>query len=180
MNYVIAYGTRKGATRETARILGNELKENHRCSIRIMDAKNVSDDDLSWADRLVIGTSIVMGRWKRSCKRLVKQAGKESKPTAIYVYAAVTLSEKIPDEKPKKKHNKKSLDRVGYEVEECIDPVCGKCHLNPIAKTAFGGRLSFFGHDIINNHTEAPIKAWANHLSKIPFGDEPDNHKRPS
>ncbi len=112
MKTLIAYGTRFGATARSAHVLGDELSKTYGHEVLVLDAGKVTKDNLDWAEKLVIGSSIVQGHWKRSSKRLLKLANKNSKPAAVFVSAAVSLSEKISTEKLSKDNSGEIIDRV--------------------------------------------------------------------
>lgn len=167
MKILIAYGTRFGATARSAQVLADELSKTYGHEVLVLDAGKVTRDDLDWAERIVVGSSIVQGYWKKSSERLLKLADKNSKPVAVFVSAAVSLSEKIPEEKLSKDSNGKIIDRVQYAIEHFIDPICSKYRVEPFAKTAFGGKLSVFGNVIIDNQSDTPIQEWAEKLSAV-------------
>lgn len=165
MKTLIAYGTRFGATARSAQVLGEELSKTYRHEVLVLNAGKVTKDDLDWAEQVVIGSSVVQGHWKRSSKRLLKLADKKSKPIAIFVSAAVSLSEKIPAEKLSNDSGGEIIDRVQYAIEHFIDPICDKYGVKPFAKIAFGGKLSVFGFMIIDNQSDSPIQEWAKKIS---------------
>ncbi len=98
MKTLIAYGTRHGATARSAQTLGGELSSKHGHEVVILSADKVTKENLNWADQVIIGSSIVKGRWKNSCRRLLKLAGKSIKPSLFFVSAAVVLDEITPPE----------------------------------------------------------------------------------
>lgn len=165
MKTLIAYGTRFGATAHSAQVLGEELSKTYRHEVLILNASKVTKDDLDWSEQVIIGSSIVQGHWKKSSKRLLKLVAKNSKPVAVFVSAAVSLSENIPTEKLSKECSGEIIDRVQYAIEHFVDPICSKYGVEPFAKTAFGGKLSVFGNMIIDNQSDTSIQEWANKIS---------------
>ncbi len=93
MNILIVYGTRHGWTQKTARNLGSILKNQYDYNVEISDykiSKEIKAKIINY-DLIIIGTSIVMGFWKRGAKRFLKKYKTHFKNTAIYVTAAATL-----------------------------------------------------------------------------------------
>ncbi len=166
MKTLITYATRHGATAGSAETLGDELRVKYGHDVRVISAEKAKTDDLAWADRIVIGSSITKGNWKKSGVRLLKQAAKYDKPIAVFVSAAVVLDENTPPEKILETETAEEFDRIGYAVEHFIDPVCSKFGIKPFAKAAFGGILSIFGKTVIDNRSEAPVRAWAQALTQ--------------
>lgn len=166
MKILITYGTRFGATARSAQVLGEELEKYYGHEVHVLNASKVNKESLDWADKVVIGSSIVLGQWKSSSKHLLKLAKKKSKPVAVFVSAAVTLSEEISTEKLAKDGNGEIADRLQYAIEHFIDPVCNKYRVEPFAKTAFGGKLSILGNVIIDNQSDKPIQEWAKIISE--------------
>lgn len=163
MKYLVTYGSRKGATKKSAYILSTELQQVYGHDIRIMDSKNVQNEDIMWADHIIIGSSIIMGKWKKSSLKLLKKVN--SKRFSIFVSAAVSLSEETPVEKLEKGANEENFDRVEFAVKKFINPVCEKFKVKPYSKIAFGGRLTVLGHEVINNINENSIKEWVKTIS---------------
>lgn len=165
MKILIAYGTRFGATEKSANLLSEELIEKYHNETIVLPADKATKDDVEWAELVVIGTSIVLGHWKKSSKKILTIAKNKSKPIAIFASAAVTLSDEVSTEKLS---NNSAIitDRVLFAVKKFIDPVCTKYGVTPISKTAFGGILTIMGSVVLDNLSVEPIQNWAEEISK--------------
>ncbi len=165
MNTLIAYGTRKGASRRTAELIAETLTNVDGRLCIVKDAKRVGRAQLEGADSIVIGSSIAVGRWKPSAKRLLRKAGATGKPVAVFVSAAGMLSGKepgSPDAEPKGT----LAEREAEAVARYIDPVAAKTGARPVAQAAFGGRMEMFGKVMFDNWDPEPITAWATDLTR--------------
>ncbi|TVQ27738.1 MAG: hypothetical protein EA382_03045 [Spirochaetaceae bacterium] len=164
MKTLIAYGTRKGASRRTAELIGETLTKADGRSCIVKDAKRVGRAELEGADSIVVGSSIAVGRWKPSAKRLLGKAASTGKPVAVFVSAAGVLSGKepgSPDAEPKGTLAEREAEAVG----RYIDPVVAKAGARPVATAAFGGRMEMFGKVIFDNWDPEPITAWATDIA---------------
>src|SRR5512137_1312677 len=98
MTVLVIYATRRGATAKSAGVVADALKAAG-MEARVLDARRARRRDLESADAFVLGSSIAMGRWKGSARRLLPRLAALGKPTAVFVSAAGTLSGMQPGEK---------------------------------------------------------------------------------
>ena len=164
MNTLIAYGTRKGASRRTAELIAETLTKVDGRSCVVLDAARVGRNELTSADSIVIGSSIAIGRWKPSAKRLLRKAAATGKPVAVFVSAAGMLSGKDPSD-PDAELKGTLAEREAEAMAKYIDPIAAKAGVRPVAQAAFGGRMEMFCKVMFDNWDPEPITAWATDLA---------------
>ena len=152
---LITYGTRKGASAETARVLGEVLMDQFYCSVDIVNVDEVKPYLQKWReyDGVIIGSSIVAGKWTAKAARFVKKMN-------IFVSAAGMLNEAKLGKTDKE-------TAIKTAVEKYIDRQLSGTVLKPIAKTAFGGRMIMFGKKKYDNWNKDDIIDWARILGKF-------------
>ena len=165
MKTLIAYSTRWGATAKTARVIADTLKETDGRETRVLDARKVGRREIEAYDAFVVGSSIAAGRWKGPARRLLARLAAAGKPTAVFVTAAGVLSGKEPGSDPDVPPKGTLEERTADAVARYVDPAASKAGLEPAAKSAFGGRMAFFGKVIIDNWEAEPVNAWARELA---------------
>lgn len=160
MKILVAYGTRWGATEKTARIVADTINQSGRHSAELCAAAKVKSGQLGAFDAYVVGSSIAAGQWKGSAKRLVRKLAGTGKPTAAFVCAAGVLNPSSDTAAPVTTLAEREAKAIGLYV----DPVCEKNGLAPLAKGAFGGKMTMFGKVIIDNWEAEPVRAWTQTL----------------
>ena len=166
MKTLIAYSTRWGMTERSARLIAETLKEADGRSADVLDARRVGRRELEAFDAFVVGSSIAAGQWKGPARRLLARLAAAKKPTAVFVTAAGVLSGKAPGSAPDAPPKGTLEERQARAVGLYIDPIAAKAGLVPVAKSAFGGRMAFFGKVMIDNWEAEPVAAWARELVK--------------
>lgn len=154
---LIIFGTRNGATEKTVNVIAEILKEKYSHTVEIFEAKKIKKQKLDGYDynNIIVGSSIVAGRWTKHTKNVLKRNDFTGKKLIIYVSAGGTF-------------------RRGYEngltreeiVENArttyIDKVIQENSLNPYTTTAFGGIMIFFGKEKYRNWNREEIVNWVN------------------
>ncbi|HRZ89335.1 MAG TPA: hypothetical protein P5117_07605, partial [Spirochaetia bacterium] len=110
--------------------------------------------------------SVAAGRWKGPARRLLARLAAARKPTAVFVTAAGVLSGKEPGSAPDAPPEGTPEERRDKAVGLYVDPVAAQAGLKPVAKSAFGGRMAFFGKVMIDNWEAEPVAAWARELAR--------------
>ncbi|MBN1241192.1 MAG: hypothetical protein JXA15_00635 [Spirochaetales bacterium] len=169
MKLLVAWATRQGSTRASAIVLARALSELPGIEAEERDAARVGTRDLGAYDGFVVGSSIVAGMWKGSAKRLVAKLGKAGKPLAVFVSAGGAMTGKKPGSAPDAPPEGTIAERQAQAVSLYLDPVLAKLGVEPLAKTAFGGRMTMFGKLMFDSWDAAPVEAWAPDLAKA-FG----------
>lgn len=165
MKILIAYSTRWGSTAKTARLVADTLKEADGRDVEVLDARKVGRREIEAYDAFVVGSSIAAGQWKGPARRLLARLAAAGKPTAVFVTAAGVLSGKEPGSAPDEPPQGTLAERQAKAVGLYVDPAAAKAGLEPVAKSAFGGRMAFFGKVMIDNWEAEPVAAWARELA---------------
>lgn len=165
MKTLIAYSTRWGSTAKTARLVADTLKEADGRDVEVLDARKVGRRELEAYDAFVVGSSIAAGQWKGPARRLLARLAAAGKPTAVFVTAAGVLSGKEPGSDPDAPAQGTLAERQAKAVGLYVDPAAAKAGLEPVAKSAFGGRMAFFGKVMIDNWEAEPVAAWSRELA---------------
>lgn len=152
-------------TERSARLIAETLKEADGRETRVLDARKVGRRELETYDAFVVGSSIAAGRWKGPARRLLARLAAAGKPAAVFVTAAGVLSGKEPGSDPAAPPEGTLEERQAKAVGLYVDPVAVKAGLEPVAKSAFGGRMAFFGKVMIDNWDAEPVAAWARELA---------------
>jgi menaquinone-dependent protoporphyrinogen oxidase len=85
MQVLIAFGTRYGATKETAEEIAKVLQE-HNIEVRVVDLAKESINNLEAFDLVMVGSG-VKKRWTREARRFLKRNRKvlQGKKTALFI-----------------------------------------------------------------------------------------------
>jgi len=169
MKLLVAWATRQGSTRASAIVLARAISELPGIEAEERNAARVGTGDLSAYDGFVVGSSIMAGMWKGSAKRLVAKLGKAGKSVAVFVSAGGVLNGKKPGAAPDAPPEGTIPERQAEAVALFLDPVLAKLGVRPVAKTAFGGRMTMFGKLMFDSWDADLVKAWAPELAKA-FG----------
>jgi hypothetical protein len=167
MKTCIAYGTRWGSTRKTAELLAACLKDADKRQVDVVNAMTLGSRKLSLYDNFVIGSSIAAGMWKGGPKRLLAKLAGLDKSVAVFVSAGGVIHGRASGSAPDAPAKGTLAEREAKAIGLYIDPVCEKAGLKPVAKAAFGGRMSLFGKERFDSWDAEPIRAWAAALAGI-------------
>ncbi|MBP7096732.1 MAG: hypothetical protein KBC36_11670 [Spirochaetia bacterium] len=169
MKLLVAWATRQGSTRASAIVLVRALSALPGIEAEERDASRVGAKAFAAYDGFVVGSSIMAGMWKGSAKRLVAKLGKAGKPLAVFVSAGGVLNGKKPGSAPDAPPEGTIAERQAEAITLFLDPVLAKLGVEPVAKTAFGGRMTMFGKVMFDSRDSALVEAWAPDLAKA-FG----------
>ncbi len=154
-------------TERTARLIAETLKEADGREAHVLDARKVGAKLIAEYESFVVGSSIAAGQWKGPARRLLARLAAAGKPTAVFVTAAGVLSGKKPGSAPDAPPEGTLAERQAKAVGLYVDPAAAKAGLEPVAKSAFGGRMAFFGKVMIDNWEAEPVTAWARELAGL-------------
>lgn len=166
MKTLIAYSTRWGSTAKTARLIADTLKETDGRETEVLDVRRVGRRELEAYDSFVVGSSIAAGQWKGPARRLLARLAATSKPTAVFVSAGGVIHGRDPGSAPDAPPKGTLSERQARAVGQYIDPVAEKAGLAPVAASAFGGRMRFFGKEMFDSWEAEPVIAWARELAE--------------
>jgi menaquinone-dependent protoporphyrinogen IX oxidase len=150
---LIVYATRKGWTKRTAEVLADELEEKGYVT-DCFENKLPSQKELLTYDLVVVGTSIMIGRWKVRPRLFLKKFGPGIANLSIWVSAAGTLFVESDEGRGLK-------EATQVAVEKYIKPLVEKYKLHPRYMTAFGGQISWNAETVRNNWNSNDIRTWA-------------------
>ena len=159
---LIIYGTRKGTTETTAQVLAETLILKHKHSVELANIKKIRKykKRLDEFQTIIVGSSIVYGRWKQSVLRFLKKYDFQNQHVALFVTAGATMN--------KEKEYGMSREEVRNEaIKNYIDVYRPEFLFTPIAETAFGGMVIRSGKEKFNSWNREDIESWAIHLGNI-------------
>ena len=159
---LIIFGTRKGTTENTVRVIAETLVLKHKHQVEITNINSIRKfrKRLGEFNNLIVGSSIVSGRWKSSVLRFLKKHRFRDQKIALFVTAGGTMN----------KENKYGYSREQAREEAIhnyIDKYLEQFDFTPIAKTAFGGMVIRSGKEKFNSWNREDIEAWAIQLGKL-------------
>ena len=159
---LIIFGTRKGTTRVTAEVLAETLilRHNHDVEIVNIREKRRVKYRLNEFDFIIIGSSIVSGKWKSSVLRFIKSKDLAGRKIALFVTAGGTMN-KVEKYGITKEQAQKEA------IQNYIDKYLEKVHFIPIAKSAFGGMVVRSGKQKYNSWHREDIESWGIQLGKV-------------
>jgi menaquinone-dependent protoporphyrinogen oxidase len=133
MKALIVYGSRYGATKETAEEIAKILQEEN-FYVKIIDAKKEKVKNISEFELVVVGSGIACNKWVNEVEDFLKKFQKELayKKLALFVSSVKSIAEKEGNSEEVSKMRKAALD----------DKVT-KHHLKPITLGFFGGIIDF-------------------------------------
>lgn len=166
MKTLIAYATRYGSTARSAELLAEVIGKAGVNDVTVMDARKVNRAKIAEFDAFVVGSSIAMGRWKGSAKRLLPKLATTGKPVAVFVTAGGVLSGRDPGSDPAAPVTKPLEQRESEAIERYLRPATSAAGLKPVAEAAFGGRMAMFGKEQFDNWDGQRIKSWGSDLAE--------------
>jgi menaquinone-dependent protoporphyrinogen IX oxidase len=167
MKTLVIYATRYGSTTRSAQLIAETLRGQHGIEAEVVDARRVRRRMLGSNDSFVLGSSIAMGRWKGSARRLLPKLAATGRPTAVFVTAAGTLSGKKPGDPEGTPVTTTLQEREATAIAKYVDAVVPATGLKPASVAVFGGRMVFFGKEVVNNWDDERVRAWATRLPEL-------------
>ncbi|MFC2045256.1 flavodoxin domain-containing protein [Chloroflexota bacterium] len=127
---LILYGTRFGATTGTSEEIAGVLRtEGH--EVKVVNTKKEKVSDISGYDLIIVGSSIMMGRWTGEPEKFLKKFQKElaAKKLALFVSSG---SLPILEREGK-------TEELEKEKSKYLDAKVARYNLHPLATGWFGG-----------------------------------------
>jgi menaquinone-dependent protoporphyrinogen IX oxidase len=159
---LIIYGTRKGTTEKTAAAIAETLilKFNHHVEMINIRKIRRYRRRLNEFDILIVGTSIIWGRWVNRVLRFLKRLNLPSLKVAIFVTAGITLSKASNFEISKE-------EAIQEAIRNYIDKYQAQFRFRIISKMAFGGMILKNGTKKIDSWNREDIKEWAIQIGEL-------------
>ena len=156
---LIVYGTRKGTTTDTVNAMAEVLRTDYGFEVDICASGSLRlyKKRINEFDNIIIGTSIVSGRWKSSILSFTRKKLFEGKHVAVFVTAGGTMN-KV------KKYGIKKTEAANEAIEKYIDKYLDKFKFSPVSKAAFGGKVIKKEKTKYNNWDQSDIIAWTKEL----------------
>ena len=153
---LIVYGTRKGTTSETVAVIAEFLKDKFSYNVDIAGTEQMRyyRKKVNEYDNIIIGSSIVSGRWKGQILSFAKRDLFSNKQVAVFVTAGGTLN----------KVNKYGITKeeaIKEAIENYIDKYIKKFRFIPVCKGAFGGKVIKKGVKKYDSWNREDIINWA-------------------
>jgi menaquinone-dependent protoporphyrinogen IX oxidase len=155
---LIAYATRYGATADTAEVISQTLENEYSVKVDILDLKTKGlTIDLQEYDAVIVGSSIVMGRWAKEAQNFIKSNFAGVK-VAVYLCAAYSCGKAIAEG-----------ESIEYEkhLKKLVDKPLSEYSLVPISMRGFGGRVVFRGNTTLDNWNRNDVIEWSRELGDI-------------
>jgi menaquinone-dependent protoporphyrinogen IX oxidase len=130
---LIVYGTRHGATKETAEEIAKVLREEN-FDVKVVNMQQEKVKDISEYGLVAVGSGVACGRWVSEAEDFLKKFRKdfENKKLALFVSSVEPISAREGNTEEVAKMHKIDLeDRVS------------KYRLKPLARGFFGGIIDF-------------------------------------
>lgn len=161
-NTLIVFGTRKGTTERTAQVIGEMLVLRFSHEVRMVNVRNIRKfrKILHTYDNIIIGSSIVNGKWVCRALRFLKKYDFSDQKLAIFITAGSTLNKVVELGIPKEKVVKEAI--VNY-----IDNEIKTIPVKPVSKMAFGGMIKRPNRKKFNSWKREDIESWVMKLGKL-------------
>jgi len=153
---LIVFGTRRGTTTETVQTIARVLNTQFNHEVTLCSSSEIRPvlKRVGEFDNIIIGSSIVSGRWKRKVLKFARKDMFAGKQVAVFVTAGGTMNK---------------VERLGITKEEAIreaivkyiDKYQPKFKFIPVSKMAFGGKVVKKRFTKYNNWVQTDIETWA-------------------
>ena len=159
---LILYGTRKGTTTKTSEAIADVLTDECNQVVELVNVKNFRKvkKQLNEFHTIILGSSIVAGKWVSKCLHILRSLDTEMQKLAIFVTAGGTMN-KV------KKYGYTKAEAIGEGIEKYIDRYLEKYQKKAISKMVFGGRVIRKEKIKYDNWNFDDIKEWTLQLSEI-------------
>lgn len=159
---LIVYGTRRGTTERTAQVIGETLALRYSHDVQMINVNKIWKfrKKLNTFNNLIVGSSIVSGKWVLPAIWFLKIRDFSNQKLAIFVTAGFTLNKEIELGIPKK-------EVVKEAIEKYIDKHLEKTNLKPVSKMAFGGMIVRSRREKFNSWRREDIESWVMELGKL-------------
>ncbi|MBN1949742.1 MAG: hypothetical protein JW801_00970 [Bacteroidales bacterium] len=164
---LIVYGTRKGTTGSTAAVLAETLILRLKHEVELVNIRRLRKvrKHLDKFDNIIVGSSIVNGRWKRSVLRFLRREELEDRKIALFITAGNTMHRALTEGMTKDEARELAIRKYISIHQDAF-------HFSPVAKTAFGGIVQQSPAKKVNTWSREDIEDWAVSLKAL-FEKEP-------
>jgi menaquinone-dependent protoporphyrinogen IX oxidase len=133
MKGIVVYGSRYGATKETAEEIAKILRTEN-FEIKVVNAKEEKVKDISEYALVAVGSGIACNKWVNEAEDFLKKFQKElaHKKLALFVSSVKSIPEK-----------EGKTEEVAKMRKAALDDKVSKYHLNPMTLGFFGGIIDF-------------------------------------
>ncbi|MGD2034215.1 MAG: flavodoxin domain-containing protein [Bacteroidales bacterium] len=161
-NTLIVFGTRRGTTERTAQVIGEMLVLRFSHHVQMINVKKIRRyrKILHTFDNIIVGSSIVRGRWVWRAKWFLRRYDFRDQKLAVFVTAGYTLNKSVELDIPKEEVVKEAI--ASY-IDRLLEPIS----LKPVSKMAFGGMIVKSKRKKFNSWNREDIEAWVMELGKI-------------
>ncbi len=147
---LVAYGSRHGSTAETAKRIGETLRDRG-LQVDVLDAGTVHD--LTHYSKIILGSSVYIGLWHKSAVRFLRKNMELLKKLPVWLFICGPTDPGNPSD---------LMD--GWLYPKSLQPVIEQ--INPRGIICFGGKLAL--------NTLNPFEKWIIRNVKAPEGDYRD------
>lgn len=160
MNVLVAYGSRYGSTRETARVIAERL-DTQGIEAEVLDAADV--DSLAGYDLVVVGSGVYAGLLRRRVLRLLHRIARQHPELPVAVFAQGPL-ETEADKPEDWQWLRTRLANLLGKIDD----------LNVVSTAVFGGyldpqriRFMFGKGEVKDARDEHAVEAWADEVVQL-------------
>jgi menaquinone-dependent protoporphyrinogen oxidase len=132
---LVVYGTRYGATANTAEVIADTLRQDG-LEVKVVDAKKEKVQSISEFDLIIVGSGIQMGRWTKEPEDFLEKFKNELSKKKIALF--VSCGSASPLSKGEQE-NKELADAKRKYLED----KAAKHNVKPVALGFFGGCYDF-------------------------------------
>jgi menaquinone-dependent protoporphyrinogen oxidase len=148
MNTLLVYGTRYGATADTANEITKVLQDEG-FEVKVVNAKKEKIKDISPYELVIVGSGLQIGKWTGEAEDFLKKHQNELNQKKFAIFASTMKS--VPEREGK-------TEDLAKDRKMSIDDIVAKYSLNPIAEGFFGGILDFNKMNFLYRRTFGMIK----------------------
>ncbi len=148
MKILLVYGTRYGATTDTAQEIGKILSEQG-LEVKVANLKEERIKDIAPYELVIVGSGLQLGRWTGEAEDFVKRFQSElaQKKVAVFVSSMKTVLER--EGKNEQLENDRKME---------LDDKIIKYGLQPISVGFFGGVIDFNKMNIVTRKMSGSMK----------------------
>lgn len=130
MKVLIVYGTRYGATENTATEIANVMSDEG-FNIRVVNSRKEKIHDISEYDLIIVGSGLQMGRWVKDPEKFLKKFKDElaQKKLALFISSGEMSIQKAEG----------NSERIQEIYDKHLIDKPEKIGVNPMARGLFGG-----------------------------------------
>lgn len=133
MKGIVVYGSRYGATKETAEEIAKILQAEN-FDVKVVNAKEEKVKDISEYVLVAVGSGIACNKWVNEAEDFLRKFQKDLayKKLALFVSSVKCIAEK-----------EGNIEEVAKIRKAALEDKMSKYHLNPLALGFFGGIIDF-------------------------------------